>query len=99
MNIVDKIRKLQWERGWTDYKLAMEANISQSTLATIFARNTPPKFDILQCICDAFGISLAQFFLEDENIDFLSPDEKRVLTIFRKLSRKQQQALVELLEN
>ena len=66
------MRKLQWDRDWTDYKLAQAANISQSSLATLFTCQTPPKLDMLQRICEAFGITLAQFFLEDEKIEVLS---------------------------
>ena len=96
MNVLDKIRKLQWDRGWTDYKLAQAANISQSSLATLFTRQTPPKLDMLQRICEAFGITLAQFFLEDEKIEVLSDKEKQLLSSFRKLSLEKQKALIEL---
>ena len=71
MNVVQKIRQLQNERNWTDYRLAQEANISQSSLATLFSRQTPPKLEMLQSICNAFGLTLSQFFLENENIEIL----------------------------
>lgn len=96
MNVIDKIRKLQWERGWTDYKLAQAADISQSSLATLYARRTPPKLEMLQRICEAFGITLAQFFLEDEKIEELSEREKKILSAFRILFPEKQQALIEL---
>lgn len=88
MNVIEKIRKLQWERGWSDYKLSQEAEISQSSLATLYARNTPPKLEMLQRICKAFGITLAQFFLEDEQIDVLSDCEKKCLLLFGNLLPK-----------
>lgn len=97
MNVLERIRKLQWERDWSDYKLAQEANISQSSLATLYARNTPPKIDMLQRICGAFGLTLAQFFLEDEKIEVLSTQEKNLLEGFRKLPPKKQKALIDLL--
>lgn len=81
----------------TDYELAQQAMITQSTIATIKARQTPPRFDTLQAICNAFGITLAQFFLEDENIEYLSREEKALLDRFRKLSPKKQKALIDLL--
>lgn len=99
MNVMDKIRKLQGERNWTDYRLAKEAGISQSSLATLFARTTPPKIEMLQCICEAFGISLAQFFLEDEKIEIINEEEKQLLTLFRKLTAKKKQALIDLLND
>lgn len=97
MEVIEKIRKLQWERNWTDYKLAQEAGVSQSSLATMFSRNTPPKVDTLQRICEAFGITLSQFFLEDEHIEILSDKEKSLILAFRKLSLERQVLLVELL--
>lgn len=97
MNVIVKIKELQWERGWTDYKLAQEANISQSSLATLYARNTPPKIEMLQRICDAFGITLSQFFNENEKIEVLSEKEKNLLEKYRRLSSEKQQALLDLL--
>lgn len=85
---------LQGERDWTDYKLAQEANIPLATLSSLFQRRNPPKLDTLQCICNAFGLTLAQFFLEDEKIEALNDTEKEMLQVFRKLSAKQQKALI-----
>ena len=96
MDTLDKIRRLQGERGWTDYKLAQEAQISTNTLSSLFLRNSPPKLDTLQCICNAFSLTLAQFFLEDEKIEVLSETEKEMLQAFRKLSSKQQHALIDV---
>ena len=94
MDILSKIRKLQWERDWSDYKLAQEAKISTNTLTSVFQRGSMPRVDTLQCICNAFGLTLAQFFLEEEKIEVLSDAEKEMLSVFRKLSPKQQQALI-----
>lgn len=99
MNVLEKIRKLQWEREWTDYKLAQEADISQSSLATLFARQTPPKIEMLQRICGAFGITLAQFFLEDEKVEIVTENERALLESYRKLSTKKQQAILDLLQS
>ena len=97
MNIIAKIEKLKNERGWTDYELAGQAMVTQSTIASMKARNSPPKVDTLQAICSAFGITLAQFFLEDEKFEVLTDQEKKLLESFRKLSPKKQKALIDLL--
>lgn len=99
MDVLTKIRRLQGERDWTDYKLAQEADIPLPTLTSVFARNTTPKLETLQCICNAFGLTLAQFFLEDEKIEVLSETEKEMLQVFRKLSHKQQKALISVFIN
>ena len=94
MEILEKIRKLQYERDWNDYDLAKNAEISVATVNSLFRRKSPPKLETLQCICNAFNMTLAQFFLDDENFELLSNSEREMLAAFRKLSPKQQQALI-----
>ena len=97
MNIVAKIESLKQERGWTDYELAQQAMVTQSTIASMKARNSAPKLDTLQAICNAFGITLSQFFLEDEQIEVLNRQEKILIEQYRKLPPKKQKALIDLL--
>ena len=66
MNILDKIDALRKERGWSVNNLAMEAILTQSTLNNLYTRKTEPKLSTLRAICSAFGISLAEFFAEEE---------------------------------
>ena len=98
MDINKKIEKLRFERGWSMYELAQEAGITQSTLTSMIKRGNPPKIDTLENICEAFGITLAQFFMEDEQLEALSKGEKELITSYRKLSSNKQQALLELLK-
>lgn len=97
MDIIAKIDKLKEERGWTDYELSQQSMVTQSTIASMKARNTPPKVDTLQAICGAFGLSLAQFFLEDEEVEVLSAQEKALLEKFRRLPEDKRKAVIELL--
>lgn len=97
MDVIGRINQLTEQRGWSVYKLSLEAGITQSTLASMLMRKTPPKIDTLQSICDAFGITLSQFFLEDEQIEVVTKTEKELLKTFRNLPLKKQQALLDLL--
>lgn len=99
MDILSKIKLLQGERDWTDYKLAQAAGIPLTTLSAIFSRKNTPKLDTLQCICNAFGITLAQFFLEDESVEILSKAETEMLQAFRTLSPQKKGALISLLRD
>ena len=64
MDTHSRLRQLMAERGWTAYRLSKESGLSESTLASIFKRNTVPSIATLEAVCSAFGISLAQFFAE-----------------------------------
>ena len=98
MDINRKIEKLRFQRGWSTYELAQEAGITQSTLTSMVKRGNPPKIDTLQSICEAFGITLAQFFIEDEQIEVLSKSEKELIELVRKLPETKRQALIDLLK-
>lgn len=93
-----KIVDLCFSRGWSYYDLANESGLTQSTISSLLNRNNPPKVETLQCICEAFGITLAQFFLEDETIEILSQKEKNLVNLFRNLPEQKKQALIELID-
>lgn len=99
MEINEKINKLRWERGWSVYTLACESGLTPSTLESMLKRNSPPKIETLQAICDAFGITLSQFFLDDEHAEMLSAREKQLISLFRKLNTKKQQAIIDMLND
>lgn len=93
MNVLEKIKKLQQERGWSTYKLAYESGLTQSTLSNMFTRRTRPTIETLQMICDAFGISLSEFFEEDDKKIYASKEEIEMLNKYRALSDKEKEAV------
>lgn len=98
MNVNEKIVSLCNDRGWSIYELSIQSGITQSSLNSMLHRGNPPKIENLKCICDAFGITLSQFFLDDEQAEILSPKEKMLVSSFRKLSDKKQNALLDLID-
>ena len=75
--IHERLNKLLKERGWSEYKLAKQCGLSESTLANIFRRNNCPSFTTLQTICDGFNISLSEFFTDGETVE-LTPELKNL---------------------
>ena len=97
MDIHEKLRLLLKERGWTEYRLAKESGLSESTIANIFRRNATPSFTTLESICAGFGITLSQFFAENEMVE-LSPDLKRLFDGWMPLSPEQKNAVLQMVE-
>lgn len=96
-NAQNRIRQLMNERGWTIYRLAQESGLSQTTISNIFKRNNQPSLPTVNAICDACGITLAQFFTEndpanlpnaknelDNSVAALKEDQREALTAFIK---------------
>ena len=92
MEVLEKIEKLRKEKGWSINYLAMESGLTQSTLNNLYSRNTEPKISTLRAICGAFGISLSEFFKEEENEDELI---RRV----KSLSKENKSALLQIVKN
>ena len=99
ININKKIHELCVARGWTLYTLSERTDIPYSTLNSSINRNSPPKIDTLQRICDAFGITLAQFFMYDEDSVIISDTEKELLDCFRAMNKEKQTLLIQLLKS
>lgn len=88
MNILGHIKELCEERNWTIYKLADEAGITQSTLSNMFYRGTLPSLSTLAAICNAFDITLSQFFDDTNSTLVLTRDEELFITQYRQLAKK-----------
>jgi transcriptional regulator with XRE-family HTH domain len=63
-----------------------------------YHRGNRLKIETLQALCEAFGITLSQFFLEDEQTEILSQKEKELISSFRALSPEKQQALLNFIK-
>ena len=54
MDLVERIIELRKERQWSEYHLAKEAGISQSTLSNLINRGNNPSVYTLEKIDHAF---------------------------------------------
>ncbi|MSA01672.1 helix-turn-helix domain-containing protein [Lactonifactor sp. BIOML-A3] len=96
MDILQKLRVLLEERGWTEYRLAKECGLNESTIANIYRRNSVPSFPTLEAICKGFGITLAQFFAEGEMIE-LTPEIKNLIDSWVGLTVEQKNAVLNMM--
>ena len=96
MDAKERIRQLMAERGWSEYRLAIEAGLSQSIVANIFNRNTIPSLPTIETICGAFGISLAQFFAEHCMVE-LTEEQRNMFNAWSSLNRSQKEAVEHLI--
>lgn len=67
MELNEKIIMFRESAGISTNKLANKAGISQSYLRDIELGKKNPTVEVLSYICEALGISLAEFFSEEKN--------------------------------
>ena len=71
MDTHERLRQLLNERGWTEYRLAKNCGLSESTIANIYRRNTVPSIATLETICNGLGITMSQFFAEGDMVEII----------------------------
>lgn len=98
MDIIKRIDELMAERGWSDYKLSQASGLSSSTIANIHRRNTVPSIATLEAICDAFGITLAQFFDDGSAYVQLNKEQLDFFEVWFSLSKYQKELVYNLIK-
>ncbi len=98
MDTQGRIRQMMEERGWTDYRLAKESNLSHSTVTNMFNRNNAPTLPTLEAVCSAFGITLAQFFADEVDPTQLTDEQRTLFARWSSLTERQKNLLLDLME-
>lgn len=91
--VIDRIKALCTARSWTYYRLAKESGMAYSTLFTMLNKANEPSISTLQKICDGFGITMAQFFEEDEIFLYMTAADKAHLRHWMALSDENKPAI------
>lgn len=86
IDILKRITKFRDERGWTNNRLSVEAGVGSATVQNWYKRNAIPKLEAIIALCDAFGISLAEFFNDEPERTCLSDVQKDFLNDFDQLN-------------
>ena len=99
MDILQRIEDLRKARNWTEYQLAERAGMTQSTISSRYRKNIIPSIPSLEKICDAFHITLSQFFLVEDHAINITEQQQRLLEASIKLNSTQLENLITFLNS
>ena len=99
INVLDRIVQLRKLHNWSEYQLAEESGVAQSTISSWYRKGIYPSIPTLEKVCNAFGISLAQFFIEEGEMQVLNEKQQEIAEIYCKLTAEQQHKLYEFLKS
>lgn len=68
-------------------------DIPYSTLNNMVNRTNIPTIPTLQKLCDAFGITLADFFLDEPDALQLTEGQQEIITLYNNLSLEKKKIL------
>ncbi|MBR3186633.1 MAG: helix-turn-helix transcriptional regulator [Lachnospiraceae bacterium] len=98
-DILKKIKLERMSRNWSEYTLAKNSGIAQSTISSWYRKNMQPSVASIEKICIGFGISLSDFFESSKpcSREHLTEEESLLYEHWSHLSPRQRQAFLYLL--
>ena len=97
-DVTSRIDKMRTDRGWTVYRLAQESVLNEQTLYNWFSSKTYPSIPMLRQICQAYGITMANFFAEGNMVE-LTPEKKALCDDFDILTKSEQDAVKAIIKS
>jgi len=97
MDIVKKIDEIREQNGWSYYKLSQKSGLSQQTFTKWKDGNTIPTVSALKSVCDAFNITLAEFFGGEKHCQ--TYNDNIILKNWDKLTKDEQYSLELIVKN
>ncbi len=98
MNIMERIDDLCRQHHMSKYRLSQITGISQSAFSKMARQQSSLSLETIQRICDALGISLAQFFSESEEYPDLTQQQKQLLFFWSLLDEKKRNYTLLMIE-
>lgn len=96
MELHERLKKLRTEQGVSVYRLARLSDVSENYIRTIEKGNNQPSVQILSKLLKPLGITLAEFFRDDESVFCLTSYEKELIQTVRKLDQPKSENLLML---
>ncbi|MBQ8086268.1 MAG: helix-turn-helix domain-containing protein [Lachnospiraceae bacterium] len=98
-DILKKIDDERMKRNWSEYSLAKNADLTQSTISTWYRRNLQPSVASIEKICKGLGISLSEFFNDESSYMYLTPQQNEILELWEALTPTQRDSVINLLKS
>ena len=94
----ERIKQICAEKGWSNYRLAKECGIPNSTVHNILHNVTAPSVVSMIKICDGLGITMSQFFAGDGDKVDLTREQREVLQLYNRLSAREKEIAIAYME-
>lgn len=95
-NLGNRVKELRKKHNMTQQELAEAISMRQESVARIEKGKHQPSYDAILKICDAFGISLPEFF--SPGTEKFPPDLKQWLELGKQLTPEQRELLMKTIQ-
>ncbi len=98
-DVLGRITEERLKREWTEYTLAKNSGITQSTISSWYRNHLSPSISSLEKICNGLGITLMQFFSTSSTDPLLTDEQKEILIEWGRLNASQRLSVLQLLKS
>lgn len=97
--VAERVKELCEKRGVSKYRLAQLTGMSQTAIGSIISKASMPTLPTLEKICDAFGMTLAQFFTADGTRVNLTEMQSELIETWENLDQDEQMILMKFVRS
>ncbi len=97
--VPERLEELCRQGEISRYRLSSLTGISQSALSDIVKGENMPTLSTIEKICNAFGITISQFFADDGVLPDLSEAQKELLCLWNGLKLEEQAMVKTFMES
>ena len=94
-----RVKELCEKYHVSKYRLAQLTGMSQTAVGNIMKMESIPTIPTLEKICDAFGITLAQFFAGEGQRPDLSKEQREIIETWDELGREERRILLQFVRS
>ena len=95
--ITTRVKELCVKHKVTKYRLSQLTGMSQTALGNIMNMKSMPTVLTLEKICDAFGITMAQFFAGEGKRPDLTQEQKEIIETWDMLGAEERRILLKFI--
>lgn len=96
MELGEKLKYFRESKKMSIYRLALEADISQGHLSDMENGRSQPTISTLKRLLVPLGITLAEFFNEDNEVSILTEKEKELVALYRTMPNDRAEVFIQL---
>ncbi|MCC8164016.1 MAG: helix-turn-helix transcriptional regulator [Lachnospiraceae bacterium] len=98
-DILNKITEEREKRNWTEYTLAKNSDLTQSTISSWYRKNMEPSIASIEKICHGLGITMSQFFSSSPEGPDFTPDQQELFALWVRLNASQKDAILQMIHS
>ena len=96
MELAQKFKAVRVGKGFSVYKLSKAADVSENHIHNIEKGESQPSIYIIDKLLKCMGITLSEFFNEEDELLYASAKEREFIELVRTLNDEKSSALFNL---